>query len=55
MVGKFFLWFKNVQGATAIEYGLIVAGISVVLMAVIFALGTDVTGTFQSIATALAG
>ncbi len=32
---------KDVSGATAIEYGLIAAGISVAIIAVVNGLGTD--------------
>jgi pilus assembly protein Flp/PilA len=41
------------KGATAIEYGLIAAGISVAIIAVVQALGTNLNTTFQSVSTAL--
>ena len=37
------------SGATAIEYGLIAAGISVAIIAVVNGLGTKLTNTFQSV------
>jgi pilus assembly protein Flp/PilA len=43
------------SGATAIEYGLIVAGISVAIIAVVNGLGTQLSSTFNSIATQLGG
>ena len=43
------------NGATAIEYGLIAAGISVAIIAVVNGLGTQLTSTFNSIATQLGG
>jgi pilus assembly protein Flp/PilA len=44
---------KDEQGATAIEYGLIAAGISVAIIATVQALGTNLNTTFQSVSTAL--
>ena len=41
------------SGATAIEYGLIAAGISVAIIAVVQGLGTNLKNTFQSVSTAL--
>jgi pilus assembly protein Flp/PilA len=40
-------------GATAIEYGLIAALISVVIITAITAVGTQLTATFNSVSTAL--
>jgi pilus assembly protein Flp/PilA len=44
---------KDESGATAIEYGLIAAGISVAIIAVVQGVGTKLTGTFTSVQTAL--
>jgi pilus assembly protein Flp/PilA len=44
---------KDESGATAIEYGLIAAGISVAIIAVVNGLGTKLQGTFTSISTQL--
>ena len=44
---------KDVSGATAIEYGLIAALISVVIITVLTTIGTNLTAKFQTIATAL--
>jgi pilus assembly protein Flp/PilA len=44
---------KDESGATAIEYGLIAAGISVAIIAVVQSLGTKLNTTFTSIDTAL--
>ena len=41
------------SGATAIEYGLIAAGISLAIIAVVNGLGTNVKGKFTSINTSL--
>ena len=40
-------------GATAIEYGLIAAGISVAIIAVVNTLGTQLNSTFSSISSQL--
>ena len=44
---------KDEAGATAIEYGLIAAGISVAIIATVAALGTNLNTTFTSVSTAL--
>ncbi len=41
------------SGATAIEYGLIAAGISVAIIAVVQGLGSKLNTTFTSVQTAL--
>ena len=45
---------KDESGATAIEYGLIAAGISVAIIAVVQGLGKNLNSTFSSVQTALA-
>jgi len=44
---------KDESGATAIEYGLIAAGISVAIIAVVNGLGTNLNGKFSTINTQL--
>lgn len=44
---------KNEKGATAIEYGLIAALISVVILTILGTVGTNLTGIFTAIADAL--
>jgi pilus assembly protein Flp/PilA len=44
---------KDESGATAIEYGLIAAGISVAIIAVVQGLGTKLTATFTNVSNAL--
>jgi pilus assembly protein Flp/PilA len=44
---------KNESGATAIEYGLIAAGISLAIIAVVNGLGTNLSGKFTSINNSL--
>jgi pilus assembly protein Flp/PilA len=50
---KIMLFFRDETGATAIEYGLIAAGISVAIITVVGTLGTSLNGTFTSVATAI--
>ena len=44
---------KDDSGATAIEYGLIAAGISVAIIAVVQGLGTKLNSTFTTISSKL--
>ena len=46
-------FLKNESGATAIEYGLIAAGISVAIIAAVNGLGTKLNTTFTSVSTQL--
>jgi pilus assembly protein Flp/PilA len=46
-------FWKDERGATAIEYGLIAAGISIAIIAVVQTLGTNLNTTFSSVSTAL--
>ena len=46
-------FLRDEKGATAIEYGLIAAGISVAIIAVVQGLGTKLYNTFNSISTQL--
>jgi pilus assembly protein Flp/PilA len=44
---------KDKSGATAIEYGLIAAGIAVAIITVVASLGSSLNTTFTSVQTAL--
>jgi pilus assembly protein Flp/PilA len=44
---------RDERAATAIEYGLIAAGIAVVIIAVVQGVGTSLQATFTSVQTAL--
>ncbi len=48
-----FRFLKDESGATAIEYGLIAAGISIVIIASVNAIGTTLNGKFTTISTQL--
>jgi pilus assembly protein Flp/PilA len=46
-------FLRDESGATAIEYGLIAAGIAVAIIAAVQSLGTALNTTFNSVETAL--
>ena len=50
---KFVRFVKDESGATAIEYGLIAAGISVAIIAAVQSLGGKLQNTFNFIGTQL--
>ena len=52
LVGKF---WRDESGATAIEYGLIAAGISLAIIAVVNNIGTNLNSKFDSLNTAIKG
>jgi pilus assembly protein Flp/PilA len=53
MIGMLKQFGKDTSGATAIEYGLIAAGIAVAIIATVQALGTQLNTTFSSVSTAI--
>jgi pilus assembly protein Flp/PilA len=54
MKNLFVRFVNDNSGATAIEYGLIAAGISVAIIAVVNGLGSQLNATFTSVKTSLA-
>jgi pilus assembly protein Flp/PilA len=50
---KLIAFFKDESAATAIEYGLIAAGIALAIIPVITGIGTHLKTTFSTISTAL--
>ncbi len=50
---KLLNFLRDENGATAIEYGLIAAGISVAIIAAVNTVGTNLNTTFTSISTQL--
>ena len=44
---------RSDKGATAVEYGLLVALIAAVIITTVIALGTSINGAFQSVQTQL--
>ncbi|NNG06913.1 MAG: Flp family type IVb pilin [Desulfobacteraceae bacterium] len=52
-INKIFLFLKNEEGVTAIEYALIAALVAVVIIATVTSMGTKVQGTFNAVDAAL--
>jgi pilus assembly protein Flp/PilA len=46
-------FLRNQSGATAIEYGLIAAGIALVIISTVYALGTQLNTTFTTVSSSL--
>lgn len=52
-MAKFIKLLKNVEGATAIEYGLIAALIAVAAIAAMQGVGTKLNSTFNNVSNVL--
>ena len=46
---------RDDRGVTAVEYGLIVAGIAIIIVAAVFTLGRSLLGIFNNTNTAVTG
>jgi len=46
-------FFKDESGATAIEYGLIAAGIAIAIITAVNGVGTSLSGKFDVVSTSL--
>jgi pilus assembly protein Flp/PilA len=46
---------KDDRGATAVEYGLLIAGIAALIIGAVFAFGPAIAGLFEGIADQLGG
>jgi pilus assembly protein Flp/PilA len=53
MTNMFARFMQDTSGATAIEYGLIAAGISVAIITVVGSLGSSLNTTFTSVQAAV--
>jgi pilus assembly protein Flp/PilA len=53
MTNMFSRFVRDESGATAIEYGLIAALIAVVVIGAVTTVGSKLSGTFSSVATAV--
>ncbi len=53
MMNKLLKFFKDEEGVTAIEYGLIAALIAVAIITAVTSVGTELKATFTNIATKL--
>jgi pilus assembly protein Flp/PilA len=49
MLAKIRSWFRNDEGATAVEYGIMVALIAVVIIGAVAALGGTLNTTFTKV------
>jgi len=54
MKSLFVKFLRDTSGATAIEYGLIAAGISVTIIAAVNAVGSQLQTTFSTVSSSLA-
>jgi pilus assembly protein Flp/PilA len=52
-ITKIEAFMRSRDGATAIEYGLIAAGIAVAISAIVFTFGEQLAGMFSDTATAI--
>lgn len=50
-----FVFTRNRSGATAIEYGLLAAGISVAIVSTVFLLGPELDAAFQEVYQEIVG
>jgi pilus assembly protein Flp/PilA len=48
-------FLKDEEGATMVEYGVMVALIAAICIAIITTLGTEIRAAFQAVVTALGG
>jgi len=59
MFTKMYVWARNRvecdEGATAVEYGIMVAGIAVLIIAAVWALGGGIRTLFEGVADAIGG
>ena len=46
-------FLRDEEGATAVEYGLMVAAIAALIIIIVFALGKQVNNTFSNVASAI--
>ena len=57
MLTKIYAWAldksKQDEGATAVEYGIMVAAIAVAILTVVFLLGDEIAALFQDVLTAI--
>jgi pilus assembly protein Flp/PilA len=53
MIQKLKNFFKDEEGATAVEYGIMVAAIAAVIIGVVIAVGSSTESAFESVNSAL--
>lgn len=42
-------WYRSCDGATAVEYGLVAAGIALAIAVAVFSVGDSITGMFADL------
>lgn len=52
---RFTAWAHSEEGATAVEYGIMVAGIAVVILVIVFALGDQIKAMFTQVSSWIGG
>ena len=50
---KLLAFLKDEEGASAVEYGILIAAIAAVIVVLAFTIGTEIQKAFQKIITAL--
>ncbi len=50
-MNKFLEFLKNEEGATAVEYGIMVAAIAAVIITVVYSIGTKTNAAFTKVDT----
>ena len=55
MLTKLYVRAHSDEGATAVEYGIMVAAIAVAILLIVFALGDQIAALFEQVRGALAG
>ena len=49
MINRFMKFFKEEEGATAVEYGIMVAAIAAVIIGIVIAVGTSTKNAFDQV------
>ena len=55
LIGLYYRVMNSDRGATAVEYGIMVALIAVVIIAAVTLIGDNLSNTFDNVATAVKG
>ncbi len=55
LIGSIMAFINDEEGASAVEYGLLIAGIAAAVMVAIYAIGTALNAKFTAVQTQLGG
>ena len=55
LLARTLAFIQDEEGASSVEYGLLIAGIAVAVMGAIYTIGTNLNSKFSSVATQLGG